>query len=107
MSKFPILNLYRTLFNIGAALVLLAGVVTAWGAATSFTRSFNFGLFVGAFIPFLIGAVGLGFFAEVIKLALTIESHLEQIAQLLARSPSGTQSKASVSSMGKFDPPPQ
>ncbi len=80
MTKFPILNLYRTLFNIGAVLVILAGVLTTISNLTSSTSGFNLGAFVAGFIPFLGVSVGLAFLAEVIKLALTIESHLDRIA---------------------------
>lgn len=79
MTKFPILNLYRTLFNIGAILVLIAGAVTI--ASNVSETGFEFRSVASAFFPFLALSVGLAFLAEVIKLALTIEKHLEKIAQ--------------------------
>jgi hypothetical protein len=80
VSKFPILNIYRTLFNIGAVLVILVGVLTAVGDIRAPGGSFNLGTFVAAFVPFLAVSAVLGFLAESIKLALVIERHLDRIA---------------------------
>jgi|SRR5664279_586610 len=79
MSKFPLLDTYRTLAVILAVIVVIAGFFAALSAATAFEQAFNVGTFIVAWLPFLGGAFSLGVFAELIQLFLNIEDHLEHI----------------------------
>ncbi len=74
------MNLYRRLFQIGSVLIILIGIVSAVSDATMPEGGSNFLTIIAGFIPFLILSTILLFFAETIKLALTIESHLYKIA---------------------------
>ncbi len=82
MSKFPMLNLYRTLAIILAVIIIVVGILSAINAA-SLTASFNsfsrfdLGTFIIVLLPFLGGAFALGVVAELILLALRIEDHLD------------------------------
>ena len=78
MSKFPLLNTYRSLAIILAVIVVIAGILSALGAASLF-RGFDLGIFIITTIPFLGGAFALGVVAELILLLLRIEDHLEHI----------------------------
>ena len=80
MNKFPILNLYRTLLNIGAVLVLVAGIIATLNEASS-GNEFQFGSFVAAILPIIAVSVVLALLAEIIKLGLAIEKHLARIAE--------------------------
>ena len=106
MSKFPLLNIYRTLAIIGAILLVIVGVITAIGSANvdAYYAGFNFGVFIATLIPFLGAAFGLGVAAEVIALLLEVVDHLEHIRSVTDRqaaresstSASGTPPRAST-----------
>jgi hypothetical protein len=94
MNKFPILNFYQNALNILGVIVLVGGFLIALTTSSSLGRSFGGGgliVFVSAYLPFLISAIGLGITAEIIKLFLRIEDHLDQMQrmqrQLLATRP--------------------
>ena len=80
VKGFPILNLYRILFHIGALIVLLVGAITVYREGSASNEGFAMISILMGLIPFIATSTLLVFFAEIIKLGLKIESHLEKIA---------------------------
>lgn len=78
MSRFPLLNIYRTALQIFAGLTLLAGLFVAYSAGSNANDYGDFSLvtFVGVYTGVITTAIGLLVTAELIHLGLSIEDHL-------------------------------
>src|SRR4051794_20704886 len=101
MSRFPLLNIYRTLAIIGAILLVIVGVIASIRAGTGdpYVQSFDLGVFIGTLIPFLGAAFGLGVAAELILLLLDVVDHLEHIRFVTDRQAAQVSSTPTVSSV--------
>lgn len=111
MDRFPLLNTVRVLLYAAAALIIVGGVLASVGIARQagdeiynsdtreFERETNVGVFIGAFIFFLISALWFVLMAESIKLGLFIEDHLYHIRSSLTSGGvlSGDRSSSSIS----------
>lgn len=81
MSKFPLLSAYQIFATILAVIVVILGVIVAFGTANSGYDGFNLGAFIVTLLPFLGGAFGLGVAAELIQLFFQIEADLNDIRE--------------------------
>ena len=100
MSKYPLLNIYRTLAIILAVLVVVVGVIASFrfASGSSYNPSFDLGVFITSVIPFLGAAFGLGVAAELILLLLDVVDHLEHIRFVTDRQAAQVSSTPTVSS---------
>jgi hypothetical protein len=85
MSKFPLLNLYRSLAIAFAIITLVGGVLV--GLADS-RGVFSFTTFLAPSLPFFVAAFALGIVAELIQLLLKMEDHLDHIRRANERNSS-------------------
>ena len=83
MNKFPVLSIFRGIANLIGGIIVLGGTLLALLSSQSY-YGFNFGAFLPIFITALLLGGSIIIYAELIKLLIRVEDHLDLIKSTLA-----------------------
>lgn len=85
MNRFPILNIYRSIMTLVGGLIVLGGFLSGLAIANNRYDGFQFGTFIVVFLGAAFLAFGWLILAEVVKVLLYIEHHLDRIRYIQER----------------------